>query len=90
MDAWTARTQAITAAAARKHGEGWTLADLEFVSAFAGEVTDAELAVALGRTLFAIQAIKHAIANGTAKGSDRTPKHERVRLYDPSDFAWSD
>lgn len=74
MDAWTRRTQTLTARNAVKHGEGWTSADLEFVSAFAPEASDAELALTLGRTLFAIQAIKHAIAAGTARGSDRKPQ----------------
>ncbi len=73
MDLWTARTQAVTIANASKHGEGWTSADLEFVTAFSDDVTNEELALSLGRTLFAIASIKQAIAEGTAKGSDRRP-----------------
>lgn len=90
MDRWTARTQATTAAYATHHGEGWTSRDLEFVAAFP-EATNAELALTLGRTLFAISSIKQAILDGTAVGSDREPAREpQVRLYDPTDFAWSD
>lgn len=78
MDRWTARTQATTAAHATHHGEGWTSRDLEFVSSFP-EATNAELALALGRTLFAVASIKQAILEGTAVGSARTPQVKAYR-----------
>ena len=87
---WTRRTQRVTLANATRNGEGWTSNDLAFVTAFGGEVPDAELAIALGRTLFAIQTIRHAIAAGRATGSTRTTTTRRERAYDPNDFAWSD
>lgn len=70
---WTRRTQAATREQARRNREGWTSADLELVTASAGEVTDAELAFATGRTLFAVQTIKHAVAAGRSVGSTRRP-----------------
>ena len=42
IDQWTRRTQDATYATATHHGEGWTSRDLDFVSAFAGDVSDAE------------------------------------------------
>lgn len=68
---WTRRTQSATRQTATRNGEGWTSADLEFVTTFAGEATDAELALAMGRTLYAIQTMRHAIAAGRAVGSTR-------------------
>lgn len=70
-DAWTTRTYAQTLATATRHRDGWTTSDLDFVTAFQGEVSDTELATALGRTIFAIQTIKHAIREGRATGSTR-------------------
>lgn len=75
MDNWTAATQARTKATATKHGETWTSADLELVDAFAAEA-NAELAEALGRTLFAIQSIKSAIRNG-ARNTERVAISDR-------------
>lgn len=69
---WTNRTQRATLATATRNGEGWTSADLAFVTAFAPDTTDADIALALGRTLYAIQTIRHAIDAGRATGSTRT------------------
>lgn len=71
---WTRRTQSATRQTATRNGEGWTSADLEFVTAFAGTTTDADLAMAMGRTLYAIQTVRHAIAAGRTMGSDRAPR----------------
>lgn len=67
---WTRRTQSLTASNASRNGEGWTNADLEFVATFATDATDADIALALGRTLYAIQTIRKAIEAGKA-GSTR-------------------
>lgn len=88
---WTRRTQSLTTAHATRNGEGWTNSDLEFVSEFGGEVSDAELAIMMKRTLFAIQTIRHAIRAGRTSGSERVaPTPRRERAYDPNDFNWSD
>lgn len=68
---WTRRTQDATRASATRTGEGWTTQELEFVTTFAGDTTDAELALSLGRTLYAIQSIRHAIEAGKVTGSTR-------------------
>ena len=69
---WTRRTQETTRVGATRNGDGWTTQDLAFVTAFAPTTTDADIAIALGRTLFAIQTIRHAIDAGKAIGSTRT------------------
>jgi len=63
MDTWTATVQATSKATAIKHGETWTSADMELVSAFEGEAL-AELARATGRTYFAVSTMKGMIAAG--------------------------
>jgi hypothetical protein len=78
-DAWTARTYAATLATATRHGETWTTHDLEFVEAFAGDVSDTELAHALHRTIFAIQSVKHAIRAGKVSASEHRARVGRVR-----------
>lgn len=70
-DAWTIKTQNATTITAINHREGWTNEELEFVVAFGGTVSDAELAITMGRTLFAIQTIRHAIRAGRPVGSAR-------------------
>lgn len=64
---WTDRTQRATKANAEANGETWTSEDLAFVEAFANEASDADLALALGRTYYAITTIKRAIAAGRAR-----------------------
>lgn len=49
--------EADTLAEAHKHRDDWTVDDLEFVAAFTSQSTDAELALALGRSLYAIESI---------------------------------
>lgn len=68
---WTRRTQAATKATATRNGEGWTSRELEQVST--AVETDAEVAKRLGRTLYAVQTVRHAIAAGKAVGSTRQP-----------------
>lgn len=77
-DVWTERTQATTLANADRWGEVWTTQDLEFVEAFAS-LPDAEVAIALGRTLFAIQTIKHAIRAGRVSAGEGVARRRRVR-----------
>lgn len=74
---WTDRTQRATLANATRNGEGWTTRELEFVTAFRDEATDAEIALALGRTLYAVQTIAKAIDAGKA-GSTRTAPVRRA------------
>jgi hypothetical protein len=76
-DRWTQTTQQATLATAVKWGEGWTLTDLAFVEAFADQ-PDAEVAQALGRTLFSIQTIKHAIRAGKVRPGEHAARTRRV------------
>lgn len=69
---WTRRTQNATREIASNNGEGWTIADLEFVTTFTNDATDAEIAITLGRTLYAIQSLRVALDAGKRVGSTRT------------------
>lgn len=60
---WKRATQARTETHAVRHGEIWTSAEMEFVVAFP-DCTNEEIAIALGRTLFAVQTMRVAIAAG--------------------------
>jgi len=73
---WTIRTQESTRATATRNGEAWTSRDLDLVTA-CDDVPDAEVAQALGRTLYAIQSIRHAIAVGRNVGSTRVARSDR-------------
>lgn len=63
-DTWTLSHQQATLFSASNWGEGWTSRDIDFVIAFQDSASDTELALALGRTLFAVQSIKNAIRHG--------------------------
>jgi hypothetical protein len=77
-DPWTSRTQQATLEGATKWGEVWTTSDLQFVEAFA-DLPDAEVARALGRTLFAVQTIKHAIRAGRVSAGEAAARRARVQ-----------
>lgn len=77
MSEWGREVQATTIATATKWGEVWTTSDLEMVEAFA-DLPDAEVAIALGRTLFAIQTIKHAIRAGRVSPAEARVRRGRV------------
>lgn len=58
---WAAEVEQRTLATADNHRETWDVEDLEFVAAFANSASNEELAVTLGRSLYAIQSIKNVI-----------------------------
>lgn len=64
MSDWARKIQNQTKATAERHDLEWTTAELEMITAFADDVSAAELAEAMGRTLFAIQSIKQAVRAG--------------------------
>jgi len=74
---WTRRTQDATRVGATRNGEGWTSEDLAFVVAFANDVTDAELATTLNRTLYSITSIRHAIEAGKRVCSTNVARSDR-------------
>lgn len=76
MSDWGNRVQATTIATATRHMEGWTSAELELVETFFDE-PNAELAVTLGRTLYAVQAIKEAVRAGRKVGSQRVAASDK-------------
>lgn len=95
---WYDRTQGETLVTADAWGEPWTRSDLEIVQAFTNEVTDAELATTLGRSLAAIWSIQHRIANGeidltraTRRDAERHPL-ERAYTFIGDDVppGWDD
>lgn len=60
-NAWATKTQDSTLVTADAHREPWTRDELDFVIEFTDTDTDADLAVALGRSLYAIWTIQHRI-----------------------------
>lgn len=76
MDTWTLKAQLDSKRTAERHGETWTSADLELLSAFEDSAT-AELAEALGRTYFAVQSIKSAVRAGKRTTRTRVAASDR-------------
>lgn len=74
--AWAERTQGVTLVTATERGERWTRDDLEFVVAMTETERDEDIAVALGRTLFAIWNIQfrltHEGVEGVVASQERT------------------
>lgn len=79
-DVWTETHQRVTLDNATKWGEGWTSRDLEFVVAFTDSASDTEIALALGRTLFAVQSVQVAIRHGRRTTTLRA-NAQRERAY---------
>lgn len=90
----TLRSQARTLEDAHHSGLEWTHADIAALESHEGR--DEDLALALGRTLFAIYAMREALANGRGarEGRDVARTRSRVLPYDlgfttiPDDDAW--
>lgn len=61
MGTWATEVEQRTLKTADNHKEIWDVEDLEFVAAFAADSTDEELALTLGRSLYAIQSIKKVL-----------------------------
>ena len=61
---WAARVEATTLITADHHRETWTREEIELVMAFTDDATDEEIAVTLGRSLFAVWSIQHRIRSG--------------------------
>lgn len=68
MSEWYAKTQGETLVTADHHRERWTTEDLEFVAAFTDDVTDAELATTVGRSLASLWAIQNRLRNEGVEG----------------------
>ena len=75
------RAQARTTRSADANGERWTREDLEFVVAFTDTERDEDLAIALGRTLYAIWNIQHRLAH---EGVEGVMKRDEVRRTRPA------
>lgn len=63
----TLKHQGETLEKATRYRETWTSAELELVREFEDSCSDRELADALGRTLYAVQAMKQALRERPAK-----------------------
>ncbi len=61
MNAWYERVQGATSNLAVHSGEAWDAEEIETVIAFTDDVTDEEIALALGRTLAAVWNIQNRI-----------------------------
>lgn len=84
---YDAAAQSATLLEAEHNGEGWSQTEIDFVLEFTATETDAEIAKALGRTLYAVRAKQHELRNGrTATGVGRLTG-QRVVL--PHDRGWA-
>lgn len=61
MSEWYDRQQGATVALAEHNGEHWSADEIETVIAFTDDTTDAEIALALGRTMAAVWNIQHRL-----------------------------
>lgn len=77
-NAWAAAAQGGTLALADHWGEEWTADEVELVAAFTDDVTDEELALTLGRSLYAIWAMQHKLRT-TGFDFDAARRRERAR-----------
>lgn len=85
MNDWTARNETVTLANATNAYDAWTYDDVNFVVAFTDDTTDVDLALALGRSLFAIWAIQHRVRTEGAAGvlstfTTRQARDETARI----------
>lgn len=80
MSDWYARTQGATTLTAEHHKAPWDAEDVETVIAFTDVDTDADIAVALGRTLKSIQDIQYRLRREgvNAVRAAYAPRVERV------------
>jgi hypothetical protein len=95
---WYTRTQGMTVITADANGEPYTRDDLEFIAEFTNDATDADIALALGRTLAGIWNIQHRIKTGDIDLSRATRRdairHPLERAYtfigDDVPMGWND
>lgn len=73
------RSQAVTLPVATKHRAMWTNADLDFVLAFENE-RDEDIALALGRSLYAIRGIRSVIDDRRAKRRAINPAKRELAI----------
>lgn len=67
---WTQRAQARTLITADNWGQPWDAEEIEMVGTF-GDTTAEELALALGRTVYAVNAVREALRLGDKVGGGR-------------------
>lgn len=68
MSDWYARQQGATSNLAVHSGEAWTADEIETVIAFTDDTTDADIALALGRTMAAVWNIQHRLRTDGVNG----------------------
>lgn len=68
MNTSTLRAQGNTLITADNAGERWTRDELELVVAFTDDTRDEDIAITLGRSLYAIWAIQHRLRNEGVEG----------------------
>lgn len=81
----TRRAQRETLNGATRNGETWTDAEMSFVIANTDRMTDAQIAHALGRTLYGVIAIQTAMRNGRRtreiRGNANATRRARAESY---------
>lgn len=83
----TRNAQARTTTTATNGGDAYTSADLERVTSFVGR--DEDLAHEMGRTLYAIYAIRQAISEGRATREGRDVSRATTRRVLPYDAGFT-
>jgi hypothetical protein len=78
---WQAKVEAGTLVTADNHREVWETEDLEFVAAFRDDESDESLAYALGRSYYAITAIKRVLDERLTKEVAARAAASRQRTY---------
>jgi hypothetical protein len=81
-DTWARRTQGATLVTADAHNAPWDDDDIEFVATFTDDATDEEIAIALGRSLYAIWAIQTRIREGAITPRRRDARSPITRTWD--------
>lgn len=81
-NASTIATQQRTLLGADRYRDEWTQADVDFLIEFTDEVTDGEIAEALGRTLWAVQSKQHELRQGRVATGTRRSTGRVALAYD--------
>src|SRR5690349_115349 len=76
--AWAHRVQDGTLVTADHHRERWTPDEIEFVVEMTDDERDEDIALALGRSLYAVWALQHRVRTEGVEGVMRRPARRVV------------
>lgn len=78
--AWARRTQGTTLVTATERGERWTRDDLDLVVAFTDDERDEDIAITLGRSLYAIWNIQNRLRHEGVEGVIASYANDATRV----------